>query len=692
MAARPTKSLFLELLLFAVVVLVLAFAANAVLAIRLGREPLERLVRENLSRLAHSALEDVDRHLSRCEREIQLWSKLSMMDDVLINDRNLAITNLLIGLQRDRRADYLALIVLDLDGAVVASTDPSAIERRNVLDDLDLHPVESGELLAGRLESGAGTPEDALVLAHPVESALTDEPIGWLLAYLRWSTVRRIVTEFEIEGRTQDLNRFLLLIDARNKVLAGDTRIIDGIPRLDDAVLGLPRGRVVSRAIEPLGAYLLASAHTEPHFSPLSRELRVVALWHQAEAFQTLGFVTRAVLYSALLGIALAATACLVIARRVSRRVRALTEGTARLAEGDLAHRVEEGRDDELGGLARSFNHMAQELSQAKARVDATVARWRSVVEHAPDIIVTLNRDGSIRFINRAFLARDPEHLVGSSIYDFIPRKHHAKLGHVLERVFRNGEAASLEFDASDAHGSITWYATHIGPIKAGDRVDLAILIGSDITDRKLLERKFLEVAEIERGRIGQDLHDGLGQVLAGTALLSKGLQKRLRAKRLAEATEAQRIIELINKAMEHTRSLAKGLFPIALEREGIQGALEELASGVESVFGVSCRVEGRTLAGRDDRSQAMHVFRIVQEAVNNSLRHSKAKSILIQIGTAGESEQICIRDDGKGFKGVAADHPGLGLRLMQYRASLIGASVEVESQPGKGTVVTCRL
>lgn len=215
--------------------------------------------------------------------------------------------------------------------------------------------------------------------------------------------------------------------------------------------------------------------------------------------------------------------------------------------------------------------------------------------------------------------------------------------------------------------------------------------LGEDVTHRKRLEREILEVSELERKRVGQDLHDGLGQLLTGTSLLSKGLQKRLQRRSLPEAAEAGRIKDLIDLALDETRALSKGLFPVDHEDVDLRRALEDLAARVSDTFRVSCRVEGELAVPLPDRAAVTHLLRIAQEAVSNSIRHGRARRIIIELSSAHGGNLIRIRDDGVGMAQAPRRSDGMGLRSMSYRAGAIGATLEIGPAPGRGTVVTCR-
>jgi len=217
--------------------------------------------------------------------------------------------------------------------------------------------------------------------------------------------------------------------------------------------------------------------------------------------------------------------------------------------------------------------------------------------------------------------------------------------------------------------------------------------VSADRSARKL-EQKILEISEGERRRIGHDLHDGLGQLLTGIALQSGGLRRRLSASgSKTEAEQAAKITALVNESIGWTRDLARGLSPVTLDSEGLAPALEELSANASKLLGVDCVCECDGSEFALDGEAALHLYRIAQEAVNNSVKHGKAAKIRIGLRTADRHLDLTIVDDGRGISGKTLQQPGIGLQIMRYRARMIGAEVSIARLGSEGgTVVTCSL
>ncbi len=216
------------------------------------------------------------------------------------------------------------------------------------------------------------------------------------------------------------------------------------------------------------------------------------------------------------------------------------------------------------------------------------------------------------------------------------------------------------------------------------------IATGIDITERRHLETTILEVSGREQRRIGQDLHDGLGQHLTGIAFMSKVQEQKLMEKSLPEAGDAAKIVKLVNEAINKTRELARGLLPVVSDAQGLMSALQQWAGEVEDLFGVSCRFQCFTPVLIHDDTVATHLYYIAREAVNNAIKHGHGNQIVIRLAADQEQGALTITDNGSGFAEIPANNAGMGRHLMNYRARVIGGSLEIQRAATGGTMVTC--
>ncbi|MBI1882808.1 MAG: PAS domain S-box protein [Chlamydiae bacterium] len=212
------------------------------------------------------------------------------------------------------------------------------------------------------------------------------------------------------------------------------------------------------------------------------------------------------------------------------------------------------------------------------------------------------------------------------------------------------------------------------------------------IQERRALEKEILEISGMEQRRIGQDLHDGLSQQLMGIALMGKVLEKKLTQRALPHASHMRKIVELVNQAVIETRGLARGLYPVELEAHGLMSALDELASHVKKVFNVKCFFQCDRPILIKDNMVSTHLYRIVQEAVYNAVKHARPSEISIRLMNIGRRLLMEVKDDGVGFPKRLSPHKGMGIRIMRYRAEMIHASLEIGKMAKGGTLVSCSL
>lgn len=202
-----------------------------------------------------------------------------------------------------------------------------------------------------------------------------------------------------------------------------------------------------------------------------------------------------------------------------------------------------------------------------------------------------------------------------------------------------------------------------------------------EMIQRQRLEQELIDLSEREQERIGHDLHDSLCQHLAAMVLAAGTLEQSL-----PESAHAARLAQMIQKALEKTRQIARGLYPLDLQEGGLCGALESLAVEIEDNFRVEVRVYAPLEPELDSESK-LHLYRIAQEAISNAIRHGRAPVIELRLEVEPGEFLFKISDQGLGFSTqweALQENGGLGLRIMEHRTRLIGADFHVE-KPGSG-------
>lgn len=198
------------------------------------------------------------------------------------------------------------------------------------------------------------------------------------------------------------------------------------------------------------------------------------------------------------------------------------------------------------------------------------------------------------------------------------------------------------------------------------------------------------DIAEVERKRIGREFHDGLGQKLTSVSVAASILVEKLHERDIPEVEDARRLLRMIRETVRDARNLARGLNPAALLNRGLENAIEELLAQVDETTPFETSLQISEWQSVDDEQRALHVFRIIQEAVNNAVKHSEGEKITVTLSSQQGMASVEVHDDGKGLPTDLRGFGGMGLALMNQRASAIGATLMAEQRDGGGTVVRC--
>jgi PAS domain S-box-containing protein len=315
--------------------------------------------------------------------------------------------------------------------------------------------------------------------------------------------------------------------------------------------------------------------------------------------------------------------------------------------------------------------------------------------------VVVIDANNMIRMANPAF-----EHMFGfapgtaveTSLDDLISQAPGMRRDRLDQQLLGPVSAARpdaptlapMEFRCRRRDGS-TFDAACVATLTHLDGATHRLAVITDVTERRQLEREILEIAGREQLRIGSDLHDGLGQDLTGVALMLRSVVAQLRKENSTARTDVEDIISLVNGAIESTRAMARGLAPVGADRGGLIAGLQSMAVrgmeryGVRAHFNTSLK-EPLTL----DDGAATHLYRIAQEAFTNAIRHGRVTQVTIDLATAEGTLTLSVQDNGRGFDERNASNNGLGLKLMRYRAQMLGGDVTIANNKSGGVVVRC--
>ncbi|MCC6170933.1 MAG: PAS domain S-box protein [Gammaproteobacteria bacterium] len=368
------------------------------------------------------------------------------------------------------------------------------------------------------------------------------------------------------------------------------------------------------------------------------------------------------------------------------------------------------GRDGKVDGIMIMARDVGA-LHQALAERRRAERRLTVLVEKCHDLITVLSRDGVIEYQSPACRRRlgfGPDELVGQNAFDYVHPDDLAELRRRFTAFLAGPDdvaAAPVEARFRHAQGGWCWLeivATHAfddpaigGLVVVSRSIDGRKLAEAEIAaNRALLEHAIIEASNFEQQRIAGDLHDGLGQELTGIALLLRAAGARLPERPAEAAVLLREAGGLIDGAVQSARELAHGLAPATIERGGLPGALADLARRLRRTQGIRAQFRKRIAAPlRLDTTQATHLYRIAQEGVSNAVRHGGATFITLRLRADGETLRLEIVDNGSGLPAPERrSASGMGLRIMEYRARMLGGELRLSTPRRGGTVVACRI
>lgn len=386
-----------------------------------------------------------------------------------------------------------------------------------------------------------------------------------------------------------------------------------------------------------------------------------------------------------------AAIAC--IRRVLDTRSADRYEGEIATAAGELRHfefRVSPViEDDHIVGLALNGSDTTVHL-----RAEQAIATQAKMIESMLEGVAVLTDSGAIEITNPAFdrlFGHTRGMLIGQPLHTLAEDTSESIAAGLQDLRVMLGKRQSVpfEFEARRRNDERLSVAGVLSRFKVAGR-ERYLAVVQDVSERKALERAILEASNREQYRIGNDLHDGLGQELTGIALMLKGVATRMAKEYPAVLPDIDSIARLVSNAVESTRALARGLSPVNLERGGLIDALEGLAMHARDLYST------KVTFAHQVRSTALipaelgnHFYRIAQEAVTNAVRHGQASEINLALSVSRGKVRMSITDDGCGIPADAMDKPGMGLKIMQHRARITGGTVRFESPP-RGTRVIC--
>jgi PAS domain S-box-containing protein len=346
----------------------------------------------------------------------------------------------------------------------------------------------------------------------------------------------------------------------------------------------------------------------------------------------------------------------------------------------------------DAAGTALGFTGVTQDVTarrEAEAKLRRSEQLLRVTTANTADTLLLVDTELKVRFINRGQGNLRIEEIVGREIAEILPEASRGVVVAKLRHVLNTGEAVIYTYESSEGTREPRYFESR-AVLVHDDGIGTALSISvTDVTERKRLEQEILDVSSRERQSIGRDLHDGLGQELTGVALMLRSLATRFKHECPDGVAGINEVVGLVNQSIESARALARGLLPVRTESGGLPFALRELAARSRDLYGLTVNFRAEiwpeiTLS----EASSSHLYRIAQEALTNAARHGRAAKVDILLMANRTTFLLRITDDGAGISDRDKPVAGMGLKIMRYRAGMIGAKIEIIAGVPRGTVV----
>ncbi len=329
-------------------------------------------------------------------------------------------------------------------------------------------------------------------------------------------------------------------------------------------------------------------------------------------------------------------------------------------------------------------------LKSAMASLSESREKYYSLFSDAHDMINILDTEGVIRDANVAeleTLGYDREEYIGRSYLDIIHPDFRCRTEDYLNSVSCNHNKELFETCLTTKAGDNIYVEVIITPQYKDGKICTLRTISRDITARQKAEQRAIRISEEEQRRLGRELHDDVGQDITGIALLTKALENKIPPGREDFKKDLQNIINITNRTRQKLKGLARGLYPAKLEIGGLETALQAMAESTGFMHNIPCRL----FCDRDldiRKSDEIHIYRIIQEALYNAVKHSRAKNINIICRDMHDTVFFAIEDDGVGLDADSHNSEGLGFFIMKNRAKIINAILKISNGDPQGTTI----
>ena len=403
---------------------------------------------------------------------------------------------------------------------------------------------------------------------------------------------------------------------------------------------------------------------------------------------------------------------------------------TAKTASFETEHRCKDGSripllvtavyNPALKDLAFAFFHDLRSVKAIMHALESLYEEQHTLVDALPDFVVSKDKEGHWRSANQNALRLfqlEAIDWVGKTDQELASERPQcrellAAFAHHQEGAWQSRKIQIVHQWVTDTEGNRRFLEKRLIPLfDAEGRRQSILFIARDITaleqaeeDKKAAEKThavlrrraheaetaLVNLSEFTLRQIGQELHDDLGQVLTGAAMLANSIALKMESKRPQEAATARQLTHVLNAAVEKTRLISHGLAPIELDKDGLLPMLHSLAKHIHTTQGIAVSVSEHCPPLSLGKEAALHVFRIIQEATSNVVRHSGATALLITLEARNDTLTLSVLDNGIGITEDMSQgsYKGIGISNMRARADLIGAHLDINKRKQGGTAV----
>lgn len=312
----------------------------------------------------------------------------------------------------------------------------------------------------------------------------------------------------------------------------------------------------------------------------------------------------------------------------------------------------------------------------------------------ASPFAITISRvsDGTLIDVNRAFeefVGISKEQVIGRSSLDLRMWVDDRDRQRLVDQVTRHGRLTNYEILVRSHSGDLATCLLSADTFEFAGETHL-ITVTRDVTHQKQLQRQLLEASDREQTRIAHDLHDSVAQDLVGISLLIKALEDARDDGATDLSQEFETLKKLVHKAISNTRLIAQGISPIELRIGDFNTALGRLCSAMSDLYGKECTLAFSADTYIANDIMALNLYRIVQEAVRNAMKHSDCSTVTVDVAEQDRSIALTIKDDGVGIDTRPRSSKGMGINIIRYRANMLGGTASFENGADGGTVVRC--